>query len=98
MGHLESPIFGDWVMERDDGWNNFLDLKDSRAEALIVVHEIKIVDAFAQHTVGTKAKRKWFAESSLQEKCCFNKIWPGIQLPISRKSSWVVVIENIQTW
>ena len=67
MFHLEFAIFGDGVVQGHDCWNNFFNLEDAVSEALIVVHNVKIVDARFEGAVCSNTERAWFTKRAFKK-------------------------------
>ena len=54
--HLELAIFGDGVVQGHDCWNDFFNLEDAVSEALIVMHNVKIVHTRFKSAVCSNAE------------------------------------------
>ena len=97
MLHFEFAIFGYWVVQCDDGWNELFDRQNMFAQTLVVVHQIEVVDAVLQSAVGAQAKSQRLGKSSFKKIERFKRIRPVVQFPIGRKSPRVLIVENVET-
>ncbi|CAB4802442.1 unannotated protein [freshwater metagenome] len=67
--HLELAIFGNGVVQGHDCWNDFFNLEDAISEALIVMHDVEIVDACFESAMGSDAERAWLAKRAFKKLC-----------------------------
>ena len=96
--HFQLAIFGNRVVQRDDGGNLLFNFENSVTQALVVVYEIKIVYSLTEFVVGANAESTRLAKCSFQELCCLNKTWPVFDLPIRRESTGVLIVKNVKAW
>ena len=98
MFHFQLAIFGDRVVQGDDGGNLLFNFENSVTQALVVVHEIKVVHSLTEFVVGANAESTRLAKRSFQKLCCLNKTWPVFNFPICRESTWVLIVKNVEAW
>jgi len=94
--HLELAVFGDRVVQRDDGRNDFFDRQNVLAEALVVVHEVEVGGALTQCAIRAQAERERFGEGALQEIQRFERVGPVVQLPIRGESPGILIVEDVE--
>ena len=57
MVHLELAVLGNWVMQCDDRGEQLFNVLNPVSEALIVVHEVEVVDPCGECSVSADAER-----------------------------------------
>lgn len=97
MLHLECPIAGDGVVQRDDGGHHPLDAEDAVAEALVVVHQVEVVRALAQRLEHSDAEAERLAERALQVREHLGSIALALDLPVAGETAGIVVVPEIET-
>ena len=94
--HLELAILGDRVVQRDDRRHHRLDLQDPVAEALVVVDEIELADAWLQVAVCPGAERQRLGERPGHELGDLQEVLAGLELPVGGETAGIVVVPEVE--
>ena len=94
--HLQAPVDGDRVVERDDGRQEPLDGQQAVAEALVVVDEVEVLRPALQVLPGADAERQGLAEGPRRELEDLDHVAQVPDLPVGGEAAGVVVVEDVE--
>ena len=83
-------------MQSDDGGNDFFYFENVSTQALVVVHQVEIIHSFFQFAVCAHAESLWFSKSAFKKLRGLNDVGKVVELPVSRETTGVLVVENIE--
>ena len=84
------------MMEGHDQRDLLLELDDPVAEALVVVHEVELAEAWREVVVDAGAERQRLGEDAERELADLEQVVAVFELPVRREAARILVVEQIE--